>query len=694
MNGTPENEPATAARERALEEGRQALRDAEWAEKEGLPERAIDAYRKVAASFPDHFQIHNNLANLLLGLGRVDEALDAARKAFALQPGDALVNANLGQALLRQGQVEEAIPCLRRALAANPALHLLRKALAETLLDIGRRDEALATFTEAEHRFAGDQAFLAMMAAFCHRARAGMPAERCFLRLKQLAPRRAATYNDLAQLYIDFAQFSKAKEIALQGLQLEPDAAVLWNTLANAQASLGLVKNALAAFRKVLEIAPKLAAAHSNMLLTMHYSSDVGAGDMAEEHRKWGRQHAPPELAHTTFTNAADPGRRLRIAYISPDIRRHSVAFFLEPLLDHRDCGAFEVFCYGDVKTPDEVTQRLKAKCDQYCSILGLPDQQVAEAIRADGVDILIDLAGHAGSMRAAVLGYKPAPVVVTYCGYPDTTGIEAVDYRITDWLSDPAGVEPHYTETLVRLPDGFHCFGVPEDLPEIGDPPCLSGRGITFGSFNREFKVSQDTYDLWCRILRAVPGSRMIMKSVAGGDPATREYQLGEFERRGIARDRVQLIGFIASQKQHLAGYREVDIALDTFPYHGTTTTLDALLMGVPVLTLEGYNHASRVGVSLLSQVGLEDLVAHGADEYVARAIELATDTAKLRELHRTLRGRLLASPLCDGPGFARKFEYALRGMWARWCRSQGAALSAEQAAMAAFDFAPLSKS
>ncbi|WKZ11775.1 MAG: tetratricopeptide repeat protein [Gammaproteobacteria bacterium] len=689
MNAKPEN-PATEA-QTPLEAANRALRDAEWAEQAGLPERAVAAYRKVAALCPAAFEVHNNLASLLLGLDRPTEALDAANRALALNPGDALVNANVGQAQLRLGQVELALPFMRRALADRPDLHPLRQQLADTLLEIGRRDEAVATMAEIDDRYPNDIEVLKMMASLYQRAHAAMQAERVYLRLLQLAPQRDATYNDLAQLYIDFAHFSKARDLALRALHLKPDQPALWNTLALAQASLGLVKDALASYRKVMEMAPNLAISHSNMLLTMHYSTDVGPAEMAEEHRRWGRLHAPPGLATRAFPNAPDPGRRLRVGYLSPDFRRHSVAFFFEPLLDHRNREQFEVYCYGEVRSPDEVTQRIKAKADHYRNTTGMHDLQLSDQIKADGVDILVDLAGHTGTSRTVLLGYRPAPVQVTYCGYPDTTGIEVVDYRITDALADPPGVDDRYTETLCRLPEGFLCFRPPESLPEVGPAPMLAGAAVTFGSFNREFKVSQDTYDLWCRILRAVPHSRMIMKSIAGGDPATRRLTLAEFERRGVTPDRIEIIGFIAEQKDHLASYRRVDIALDTYPYHGTTTTLDSLLMSVPVITLEGYNHASRVGVSLLTAVGLPEFIASSPDEYVAMAIELAAQPGRVAELHHTLRNRLLQSPLCDGPRFTRIYEHALRGMWCNWCRQQGATLSGAQTAMAAFDFAPL---
>lgn len=673
------------------EEAQRALQDAQWAEQAGLPDRAVAEYQKFAALCPTAFEGHNNLANLLLSLGRGDEALKAALTALALKPGDPGANGNVGRAYLQLGQGAQAVIFMRNALAGNPDLNPLRKELADALLDMGKKDEAIALFSAIEARSWDDVEVLRTMVNVYHRADAAESAERVYLRMLQLAPERGATYSDLSKLYGDYSQYSKARDVALQGLRLKPDEPALMNTLALAQASLGLVKDALASYRRITELWPNMATSYSNMLLTMHYSTDVGPEEMAEEHRRWGRRHAPPSLANRSFPNRPEPGRRIRIGYVSPDFRRHSVAFFFESLLDHRNRDDVEVFCYGEVSSPDEVTQRIRSKADQYRNIAHMHDRQVANVIKGDGIDILVDLAGHAGTSRTTLFGYKPAPVQVTYCGYPDTSGIEAVDYRITDWLADPAGVENRYTETLCRLPNGFLCFRPPESLPDIGPPPSDGGKPVTFGSFNREFKLSEDTYDMWCRILGAVPDSRMIIKSIAGGDPGTRDLQLGEFMRRGVSPDRVLIIGFVPGQADHLAGYRNVDIALDTFPYHGTTTTLDALLMGVPVITLAGYNHASRVGVSLLTRVGLQEFIAGTPEDYVNLAIELAGQSDRIAALHRTLRDRLLQSPACDGPGFVRGYEYALRGMWCHWCRARGAVLSPEQSAMAAFDFAPL---
>lgn len=683
--------PEQANQTTAEEEANLALRDAEWAEGAGLPERAVSAYRRVVALFPAVWEVHNNLANLLLDMGQTAEGLESAQAALALRPDDPLVNANVGRALLKLDRPDEAVQYLRLALQANPGMHELRDMLARAFLDAGRLDEGAAVFAEIEAQAAGDFPLLQLMSRFYHRIKRGADAERCLLQMRELNPTHPPVYADLAHLYIDFGEFSRAIQVARDGLKLVPDSATFLNLLAISQTSHGLVDEALQSYRRVIELAPNNALAHSNLLLTLHYPSEIDPAEIFAEHQRFGRVHAPPALATQRFANAPEPQRRLRIGYLSPDIRKHSVAFFLEPLLDYRDRERFEVYGYAAVKTVDTVTDRLRSKFDVYRSVFDMPNPLLAQAMKADQIDILIDLAGHAGSPHAPTLGYKPAPVLVTYLGYPDTTGIEAVDYRISDWISDPPGAETTHTEQLVRLPDGFLCFRPPEDLPPIGPPPAIAQGHVTFGSYNREFKVSRKALDLWCRILLAVPGSRLIMKSVASGDPATRERQLGDFEQRGVDRSRVQLVGFVPEQKDHLAMYRDIDIALDTYPYHGTTTTLDSLLMGVPVITLSGHNHASRVGASLLSHTGLHDFIACTEDEYVAKAVALAGNTAQLATLHDTLRQKLLASPLCDGPGFLRSFEFALRGMWLNWCRSQGVGLSPTEAAQAAFDFSAI---
>ena len=652
-----------------------------------MPDRAIAAWTQVARLEPDSASPRIDLARVLFAAGKTGEALAAADAALKLAPDDPHALAWRGVTASRIGRGAEALPCLHRAIAGNPTLEWpLRRLVADSLLQLGDARAAIAALAAVEDELAGNPDALRALGRLYQRAGDGARAERAWLRLLDHVPGDAVAAGDLAQLYFDHAKFSKARDVAERVLALNPRQPDLWNTLALSQATLGLVRDSLASYRKVLELAPKHAVSHSNMLLSMHYSTDVGAMELAEEHRRWGQLHAPPAMARREFANDPAPGRRLRIGYLSPDFRRHSVAFFFETLLDHRDREHFDICCYGEVRSPDDVTRRIQGKVDGYRTTVGRTDRQVVEQIEADGIDVLIDLAGHTGGARTTVLGYKPAPVQVTWCGYPDTTGIAAVDYRITDWLADPQGVEDFYTETLCRLPGAFLCFRPPESLPAVGPPPSAAGRPVTFGSFNREFKCSQETYDMWCRILHAVPDARMLLKSIGGADPGTRKMQFAEFTRRGIEPGRIEMAGFIPGQADHLAMYGRVDIALDTYPYHGTTTTLDSLLMSVPVITLAGYNHASRVGVSLLGQVGLSSLVARTPDEYVSLAVGLARSPSRIAGYHATLRSRLFESPLCDGRTFTRRFETALRGMWCRWARSQGSELTPAESALAEF--------
>ena len=302
---------------------------------------------------------------------------------------------------------------------------------------------------------------------------------------------------------------------------------------------------------------------------------------------------------------------------------------------------------------------------------VGLSDEELAERIRADGIDILVDLAGHTAKNRLRVFARKPAPVQVTWLGYPNTTGLEAIDYRLVDAVTDPVGeADAWASETLVRLEGGFLCYGGLKDAPEPTVPPCLKTGTVTFGSFNNPAKVSAATFDAWATLLSRLPQARLLLKGTPFADAATRALFLARLGERGVAAERIELVAWLPGAAAHLALYHRVDIALDPFPYNGTTTTCEALWMGVPVVTLRGDRHAGRVGASLLSQIGLTDLIANSVEEYVEIALALARNPGRLDELRRTLRPRMAASPLCDGRAFARKIEAAFRTMWQRVVR------------------------
>ena len=436
----------------------------------------------------------------------------------------------------------------------------------------------------------------------------------------------------------------------------------------------GKDEEAIAAFRRALELKPDFAGARSNMLLCLNYATSYSAGEIFAEHKAWEDAHNYCIPRIQSYSNPPDPMRRIRIGYVSPDLRAHSVSFFIEPLLKNHDPSIIETFCYAEVRKPDGVTQRLRGYVRNWRNICGMSNAAVLKTIQDDGIDVLVDLAAHTGSNRLGVFACKPAPVQVSYLGYPNTTGLSTIDYRLTDSWADPPGMtDKFYTETLFRLPRSFLCYSPEPSAPAVEPLPALSTGYVTFGSFNILPKMTPAVVSLWSLILESLPGSRLQLKNNSLADSAMREQAYAQFAAHGITRDRIDLFGRQATLGEHLATYHRMDIALDPFPYNGTTTTCEALWMGVPVITLAGQAHAGRVGVSILNQIGLSSCIAATQDEYVMIANRLAKNLDELKQLRAELRNRMLASPLCDATGFTRAVEAAYREMWERWCATTG---------------------
>jgi predicted O-linked N-acetylglucosamine transferase (SPINDLY family) len=366
----------------------------------------------------------------------------------------------------------------------------------------------------------------------------------------------------------------------------------------------------------------------------------------------------------------------MNIGYFSPDFKRHSVAWFVEPLLAAHDQSRFKIFCYGNVASPDATTKRIADSCEEWRDIARLGDEWVGDLVRADRIDILVDLAGHTGDGRPLLFARKLAPVQVTWLGYPNTTGIAAIDYRLTDAVADPEdATDRSYVEKLVRLESGFLCYGPPPEAPEVAALPLAGADHVTFGCFNNLAKVTSSMIALWARLLGALPGARLKLKSFGLAAESARRSIQEQFGRLGIGAERLELSGPEESFAAHLAKYAAVDIALDVFPYNGAATTCEALWMGVPVVTLAGSTHVSRVGASILGRVGLEELVAHSHEDYLQKALSLANDPLRLGALRTGMRERLRASPFLDAQGFARSLEKAYGEMWDTWVRSEEAA-------------------
>ena len=604
----------------------------------GKGEIAASLIRQALSRRPDYVEALNNLGVILMEADKPAEAATAYLQVLALRPDIAEAHNNLGNALLAQGKLDEAVASFRRALSLRPDYLEARNNLAVTLQDLRRLDEA----------------------------------EACFRQVLALNPNLAEVHSNLGSVFNDQGRSEEAMACHRRAISLKPDYAEAHNNLGNTLKDQGRLDEAVAALRQALAFAPDYAQARSNLLFYLNYLPGVSQEEIYDEARDWGRRLSELiPLPAADFLNAKDPDRRLRVGYVSADFRNHSVAYFFEPLLKAHHREQVEVFCYASVRKADERTEALRDAADHWCSILGMPDQEAAARIRSDRIDILVDLGGHTGDNRLLVFARKPAPIQVTWLGYPNTTGLRAMDYRFTDAVADPPGeADALHSEQLLRLTHGFLCYQPEEAAPEPGPPPCLSRDHVTFGSCNNLAKVTPEVVRLWAAILRQEPRARLMLKTRPLADAETRQRYLRLFAEHGIEQERLTLLGWMPGKKEHLAVYQQIDIGLDTLPYNGTTTTCEALWMGVPVVTLGGDRHAARVGASIMHQVGLDELVAHGEEEYVALALALARDRQRLNALRAGLRQKMQESPLMDSERFARTVENAYRHFWKKWCR------------------------
>ena len=568
--------------------------------------------------------------------GRLDEALDGYNQALRLQPNMVGAWFNKGMLCHGRGDSEQAEMCYREALRLGPEFLPACISLGNVLFSRGDVKGAESSYRQA----------------------------------LTLQPGSVDALANLGKVLQSQGLFSQAEQYFRKAITVQPELPDLYNELGMSLNGQGRPIDAVDVFRKAIVLQPDFQQASSNLLLTLNYTSDFSPGQVFSEHVRWGKAVEARIEPYVDHLNTRDPDRRLRIAYISPDFRDHSVACFFEPLLKNHDPGAVETFCYSDVQQPDAVTKRLAGEADCWQSVVGMSDEQVSSLVRGDQIDILVDLTGHTARNRLPALASRPAPVQVTWLGYPNTTGLSVIDYRLTDIWTDPKGVTDNfYTESLVRLPNGFLCYQPLIEPPELTACPSLETGHVTFGSFNSFIKMAPGVFQIWAAILHAVPGSRLLLKNFSLNDASIRAQCQDAFQSLGIGADRLELHAILPSRQAHLELYRRIDIALDTFPYNGTTTTCEALWMGIPVVTLAGDLHARRVGISLMNMLGLPQLIAADRDEYCRLAVALASDIDQRQQWRALLRARMEASSLCNGAEFACKVELAYRGVWAKWC-------------------------
>ncbi len=531
----------------------------------------------------------------------------------------------------------------------------------------GRWEDALVFFAQAALRLPNPAEIEANMGVIRQRAGDLARAHAHYARAYELGLRHPTLLSNLATMLLHRGEIERPVAMFREALALDERSAHARISLGYALCLQGRSTEGMSRFREALAIDPDLVEAHDNLLFGAQCCDGVAPDTSIEDARRYGalmRRLHPPRPRRVRHP---DPDRPLRVGFVSADLRQHAVAYFLEPLVTARDRSAFQYTAYAQVAVPDATTARLREQFDGWRSIVGVSDDDVLAQIERDEIDVLVDLAGHTAYNRLRLFARRAAPVQVAYLGYPGTTGLDTIDFRITDAVADPPGLTDRlFTEALVRMPGGFLCYRPPEHAPAAREkPPCALGRPFTFGSFNNWAKTSPTTLALWRRVLQAAPGARLLLKSVVLRDQASVRAVKRSVVEAGLPADRVHLDPPCPAERDHLAAYLEIDVALDTFPYGGTTTTCEALWMGVPVVTLTGDVHAARVGASLLPQVGLSELVAATATDYIAIAAALASDPARLQELRRALRDRVARSPLTDGPARARDFEQALRSCW-----------------------------
>jgi predicted O-linked N-acetylglucosamine transferase (SPINDLY family) len=600
---------------------------------------------------------------LALREGHTQDCVAAVRRAIELAPQRAEYHFSLGNVYASAGRAAEAIDCYRDAVCLNPQAQDWRNELAVALAGAGRLPEA-ARAQHPDETSPGAGAFYDLASLLMERGRLAAAAA-AFKESIRLEPGAAASHLMLAVALRDQGMPVEAERPAREAIALAPDMPEGWFMLGHILTRQARHEDAVEHYRKAIELVPDYDAAWRCLVFAMNYSERWTPREVFEAHLESARRfprapRVPVDLDHRR------PGHRLRIGYLSGDLRRHPVAYFLQPVLQHHDHGRFEVFCYHTGVNEDDLSARLRAHAHHWRNVARLSPDDLDQTLRADRLDLLVELSGHSDGHRLAVVARRVAPVQVSYLGYPNTTGLTAVDYRITDAQADPPGeADALHTERLVRLPETFLCYAPPFAGEVAARPPvCERGR-VTFGSFNNFAKLSASNIALWARVLDAVPGAMLLIKTGGLQDPGLRQLVLERFRAAGIDSSRIELAAPTESIDAHMRSYDRVDIALDSFPYHGTTTTMDALWMGVPVVTLRGDRHAARVSASILHTLGLGQLVAASAQDYVQIAQRLALDVGGLEALRRTLRERVRASPLMDGARFTHHLEEAYAQMW-----------------------------
>jgi protein O-GlcNAc transferase len=592
------------------------------------------AYQQALAIDPDHADAHSNLGVLLHELGRWPEAEAACHRAICIRPNFAEAYYNLGRVLKQLNRLREAEDAYRHALKLRPGYAEAYNNLGILLYELDQCSEAQAA---------------------CERA-------------IEIRPDFAEAHYNLGRLLQKSNRLPEAEAVYARALAICPDYAMVYNNLGKVLQDSGALDEGIACYRHAVSLDPDNVIAHSNLAYSLTFQSEDGE-DARAECRRWSARHeARLRWARLPLLNDRTVGRRLRIGYVSADFREHCQSLFTVPLLSHHDHERFEIHCYASVERPDGMTRCIAGYADVWHEVRGMDDERLAQQIRTDGIDILVDLAMHMADGRPLLFCRKPAPVQVAWLAYPGTTGIDAIDYRLTDPRLDPSSCDGRYSECSLHLPDSYWCYDPLTDEPAVNLLPALNAGHITFGCLNNPCKLTDRTLGMWADVLREVKDATLLLMAITGVPSERLTRRIG---RQGIDLQRVRFVPF-RPRADYLRTYHAIDIGLDTFPYNGHTTSLDSFWMGVPIVTRVGKAAVGRAGLSQLFNLGLSELAAHTDEEFVRIAVELATDLPRLARLRQGLRLRMEPSALMDAPRFAKHIESVYRQVWHNWCRQK----------------------
>jgi len=632
----------------------------------GQHNEAEACFRKALALQPSYPAAMDQLAGMLQSQGRMPEMLAVYQQALTSTPSDTGILCKLAALYLDMGKNKEAENILQQALTVQPNLAYALGMLGSIFMNQGRYASAEASLQKMLKITPNDAAAYDNLGLLSYLQGRFTEAIERFKTAVRHDPALSNAYNNLASAYKRVGRLQDAQTSYLQVLKMQPGSATAHNNLALVHADLGQIEQAVSLYRKALEINPDFAEAHANLLFVLNYHAELSGPEIYAAYEEYDRKFALPHQAGwSAFSNSRQPGKRLKIGYVTPDLHSHSIRHFLEPLLARHDKSNVEIHAYAHLNWEDAVTARYKTYFDHWIPTLHLSDEALAARIRADGIDILVDLAGHTGNSRLLMFACKPAPVSVSWLGFAYTTGIKAIDYMLMDETCLPPGCESVFAEQPWRMETPGYCYRPAEGMGAVGSLPALQHHYITFGCLSRAIRINDKVIAVWASILKKIPDARLIIDSTNFNEGFMQEAYFAKFAAHDIHRSRLE-IGFHSPPWNTM---RKIDIGLDCFPHNSGTTLFESLYMGIPYITLASRPSMGLLGSSILEGAGHPEWIAKTEQEYIDKAVALAADIPALAQLRLNLREQTKASALMDETGFARKVEAAYRSMWTAWC-------------------------